>query len=114
MNNSIIIIFSGILIGILIFLYDLKYIEIRILAEQYPEFIKIQSQYDECIEKKLGPPCEIIKNKLDIMNAKKPSLISSFFIWICDGISTIFNSLSPKNFGLLIVLIIALRIFMKY
>ena len=108
------IIFAGILIAILIFLYDLKYIEIRILAEEYPEFIEIQSQYDDCIKKKLGTPCEIIKNKLDIMNAKKPSIISSFFIWISDGISTMFNSLSPKNFGLLIVLIIALRIYMKY
>ena len=114
MSNSIIIIFAGILIAILIFLYDLKYIEIRMLAEEYPEFIEIQNQYDECLKKKLGSPCEIIKNKLDIMNAKKPSIISSFFIRISDGISTMFNSLSPKNFGLLIVLIIALRIYMKY
>ena len=44
MNNSIIIIFAGILIAILIFIIDLKYIEIKILAEQYPDFISIQSQ----------------------------------------------------------------------
>ena len=105
---------AGIMIAILIFIYDLKYIEIRILAEQYPEFVEIQKQYDEWIKNELKTPCEIIKNKLDIINAKKPSLISSFFIWISDGISTMFNSLSPKNFGLLIVLIIGLRIFMKY
>ena len=98
--------FSGILIAILIFIYDLKHIEMRILAEQYPEFIDIQSQYDKYMEKKLGTPCGIIKNKLDIINAKKPSLISSFFIWISYGISAMFNSLSPKNFVLLTVLII--------
>ena len=114
MNNSIIIIFAGILIAILIFIIDLKYIEIKILAEQYPDFISIQSQYDNCINKKLGTPCQIIKDKLDIINAKKPPLISSFLFWISDGISTMFNSLSPKNFGLLIVLIFALRIFIKY
>ena len=114
MNNGLIAIFAGILITILVFLYDLKYIEIRILSDDYPDFIEVQNQYDECIKKKMGAPCEIIKNKLDIMSAKKPSVISSFFIWITDGISTMFNSLSPKNFGLLIVLIIAIRLFMKY
>ena len=114
MNNTLIALFGGIMIVILIFLYDLKYIEIRILAENYPEFIELQKQYDEYIKTEKGAPCEIIKNKLDIMNAKKPSVISSFFIWVCDGISTIFNSLSPKNFGLLIVLIFAIRLFMKY
>ena len=44
MNNVLIAMFAGILIAILIFLYDLKYIEIRILAEEYPDFIEHQGQ----------------------------------------------------------------------
>ena len=40
------------MIAILVFLYDLKYIEIRILSDDYPDFIEVQNQYDECIKRK--------------------------------------------------------------
>ena len=111
--NYIIIAFSIIIVVILVFMHDLKYIEIRLLAEEYPNIIEIQNKYDECIKKKSGA-CDIIKNRLDMINSKKPSMLSSFFIWTTDGLTTIFNNLNPKNFGLLIILIIALKLYSNF
>ena len=49
--NYITIAFSMIIVVIFIFIYNLKYIEIKILAEEYPNVIEIQNKYDECIKK---------------------------------------------------------------
>ena len=114
MNSNIYIIFIIAFAVLSIFFYDIKYIRIRILKDQYPTMMELQKKYEECLENKLGPPCELMKNQLDFMNSQSPSILSAFFIWICDGLNTMFNALSPKNFILLIILIIALKLFTNY
>ena len=114
MNSKIYIIFIICFSILAIFVYDLKYITIRLLSSEYPNIVELQKKYNECIEKKLGPPCEIINNQLDMMYAKCPTILSSFFIWICEGLISMFNILNLKNFILFVVLIIAFKLFTAY
>ena len=97
-----------------IFFYDIKYIRIRILSNEYPNIMELEKRYEECIEKKLGSPCEIMKNQLDMMYAKCPSILSSFFIWICEGFMSMFNILNFKNLILFVIIIIAFKLFISY
>ena len=114
MNSNIYITFIIALAALSIFFYDIKYIRIRMLKNQYSTMAELQDKYEDCMKEKLGPPCEIMKQKLDIMLSQSPSILSAFFIWICDGLNTMFNALSPKNFILLIILIISLKLFTNY
>ena len=97
-----------------IFFYDIKYIRIRIISNEYPNIMELEKRYEECIEKKLGSPCEIMKNQLDMMYAKCPSILSSFFIWICEGFMSMFNILNFKNLILFVIIIIAFKLFIAY
>ena len=114
MNIKILLI-CIVLVLILVFIYDLKSIELKILGKNYSNFEKLQKQYDECLKnQKDGHLCDIILNNLNNIAVNKPSVLSSFFIWICDGFNTIFNMLSLQNLGLTVILIVFFNLYFKY
>ena len=113
MNTKILLVCIP-LVLILIFIYDLESIEIRILEDDYPNIKNLQKQYDECLKNQKGNLCDVILNNLNKIKIKKPSILSSFFIWICDGFNTIFKMLSIPNLGLTVILIVFFKLFFKY
>ena len=93
---------------VIIFIYDFKSIEIKIISDQYPEIINLENQLQEC-EKNEQKHCSFIKDKIKIIKENKPSIISVFFVWIIDAINNIFKLLSLYNLILLIILIISIK-----
>ena len=113
--NTHIFLVSVSLFLILIFMHDLKSVEIKIMGNDYPNVENLQKQYDECLQnQKEGRLCDIILKDLNKIKNNKPSILSSFFVWVCDGFNTIFKTLSIQNLGLAIILIIFFKIFFKY
>ena len=107
--NTHIFLVSVSLVLILIFMHDLKSVEIKIMGNDYPNVD------DECLQnQKEGRLCNIILKDLNKIKNNKPSILSSFFVWVCDGFNTIFKTLSIQNLGLAIILIIFFKIFFKY
>ena len=113
MNTKILLVCIP-LVLILIFIYDLESIEMKILGDGYQYAQNLQKEYDECLKNQKGALCDVILKNLNQINNKKPSILSSFFIWICDGFNTIFKMLSLPNLGLTVILIVFFRLFFKF
>ena len=52
MNSKIYITLAIFAIISAVFFYDIKYIRIRILSNEYPNIAELEKRYEECIEKK--------------------------------------------------------------
>ena len=116
--KSSILIILLFLFFILIFLYDYKSIEAKINQINNYEIKNIETEFDinKCNEHgdltSLKKPCKLMKEKIELLKTKKPSLISVFFIWLLDIINSYFTTFNLNNcFITIIFLFIIFKLF---
>jgi len=109
-NNNLYFIFIFFLVIALIFVNDMKSIEMKMMDSQFSELEALETQLSECLKNRLIKPCEIIKQRIKILKQRKPSIITLFFVWISDALVTSIKSINLYSFAMLIVLIISIKI----